>query len=363
MPEISNAEMLPRRRLTATSSRDTTRRSAAAARATGTPTAKPNSLAAASAEQSQLPAVISRALSRFMNSGSWRIREMASPATATIHTSGVAVGMTTTRWRPIDFGHHPAEIGVGRVLFARGEVVALRPVRLGLAARRQPLAALGGENQQIAPDRRRGSARIAGGRGPAPCVRRIERSSGTSGRPMRSPSPRTIGGRTMVIGTRSAIVLGGPFARPLAVAVVRDGLGSIGFGLRPTVVGRTGRRQRRDRDQHRRSRLPGADLGDVRHAALIDAIEVPRRQRLRASGEVVDDRSDRPRRPAGCCGRSRRRTASRAPASRSESTRELCRTRHVTSSPRAAKVATRCVPMNPLAPVTKTLAMRQETRN
>ena len=33
------------------------------------------------------------------------------------------------------------------------------------------------------------------------------------------------------------------------------------------------------------------------------------------------------------------------------------RTRQVTSSPRAASAATKCVPMNPLAPVTRTLAM------
>ncbi len=84
-------------------------------------------------------------------------------------------------------------------------------------------------------------------------------------------------------------VFGGPFSRPLAMAVVRYGFRQIGFGFRHALVGRTGRGKRGYGDQYRRGRLPGAHLGDVRHAALIHAIEVSGGEGLRASGDMIDD--------------------------------------------------------------------------
>lgn len=51
------------------------------------------------------------------------------------------------------------------------------------------------------------------------------------------------------------------------------------------------------------------------------------------------------------------------PAAHSVSTCEVVRTKHVTSSPWAARALVKWVPMKPLAPVTKTLLMARGLRD
>ena len=185
-------------------------------------------------------------------------------------------------------GHHPAEIGVGGILFARGEVIALRPVRLGLSARRKASSALGGENEQfgqiVGMDQRESPPIEA--RHHVDAESRDRAEQGQAHAVGFAQDDRRANDRDgHAVGKR----FGRPLSRPFAVAVVRDGQRSIGFGFRLAVGGGARRGKRGDRNQHGRGGLAGAHLRDVCHAALIDVIEVPRAQCLRASGDVVND--------------------------------------------------------------------------
>ena len=104
----------------------------------------------------------------------------------------------------------------------------------------------------------------------------------------KSPSPKTIGGRTTVIGTRAAnsaaIDLGGP----LGTAIIRNRLGWIALDARPLGARRPRRRQRRHRNQHRRRLAPGTRIGHVAKSAGVHLHELTWAKRRRQSRQVID---------------------------------------------------------------------------
>ena len=152
---------------------------------------------------------------------------------------------------------------------------------------RQSLAALGGEEQQFNQ-----IVRVDQREAPPVEPRHHVYAESCDGAEQREPHPVGLAqnDRRADDGDGDAVgeAFGGAFSRQFAVAVVRDRLGPIGFGLRHAVIGRTGRRQRGYGDEHRRGGLRGARPRHVRHAALIHAVEVARDQRLREAGDVID---------------------------------------------------------------------------